>query len=35
LRKFVRDVAVDDADMLTIDVMLRKEDYGAPGSSDY
>jgi hypothetical protein len=35
LRKFVRDVAVDDANMLTIDVTLRKEDYGAPGSSDY
>jgi hypothetical protein len=35
LRKFVRNVAVDDADMLSIDVTLRKEDYGAPGSSDY
>ena len=35
LRKFVRDVPVDDADMLTIDVTLRKEDYGAPGSSDF
>ena len=35
LQKFVRDEAVPDSDMLNIDVTLRKEDYGAPGSSDY
>lgn len=33
--KFVRLSDVPDADMLDVDVVLRKEDYGAPGSSDY
>lgn len=35
MRKFDCDVLADDADMLTIDVKLRKEDYGVTGSSDY
>ena len=35
MSKLVQDVAVSDADMLTIDVTLRKEDYGLPGSYDY
>jgi hypothetical protein len=35
MRKFVREAAVDDGDMLTIDVTLRKEDYGAPGLLDF
>ena len=35
MRKFVRAEPVPDGDMLTIDVTLKKEDYGAPGSSDY
>ena len=35
LKKFVRMEAVDDADMLDVDVTLRKEDYGEPGTSDY
>ena len=35
MRKFVQEVAVSDADMLTINVTLRKEDYGMPDSSDY
>jgi hypothetical protein len=34
-RKFVRETPVPDSDMLGVDVTLRKEDYGAPGSSDY
>lgn len=33
--KFVRTADVPDADMLDVDVALRKEDYGVPGSSDY
>ena len=33
--KFVRTMDVPDADMLDVDVALRKEDYGVPGSSDY
>jgi hypothetical protein len=35
LKKFVHQEAVDDADMLDVDVTLRKEDYGEPGTSDY
>lgn len=35
LKKFVHVDAVDDADMLDVDVTLRKEDYGEPGTSDY
>jgi hypothetical protein len=35
MRKFVRETPVDDGDLLTVDVTLRKEDYGEPGSSDY
>jgi hypothetical protein len=34
-KKFVREKAVDDTDMLDVDVTLRKEDYGEPGTSDY
>lgn len=34
-RKFVRVDPVPDGDMLAIDVTLKKEDYGLPGSSDY
>ena len=35
MRKFVRVDPVPDGDMLTIDVTLKKEDYGVPGSSDF
>ena len=35
LKKFVRDEAVSDEDMLDIDVTLKKENYGVPGTSDY
>ena len=35
MRNFVRTDPVPDGDMLAIDVTLKKEDYGVPGSSDY
>ena len=35
MRKFVCTNPVLDGDMLLINVALRKEDYGVPGSSDY
>jgi hypothetical protein len=36
MRKFVREIPVDDADILhNSGVTLRKEDYGTPGSTDY
>ena len=33
--KFVRTVDVPDSAMLNVDVTLKKDDYGLPGSSDY
>ena len=33
--KFVLTADVPDVDMMDIDVMLRKEDYGVPGTTEF